>query len=51
MVFNVHNFSSRDLFNWEETKKVAIDTFEKNKSSMMHVAVQGLEIDMKLDKK
>lgn len=43
--------SSRDLFNWEETRQVALQTFEKNKNSMMHVAVQGLEIDMKLAKK
>ena len=37
----------RDLFNWEDTKKVALETFEKNKSCMMHVAVQGLENDLK----
>ena len=41
----------RALFNWEETKQIALDTFQKNKPSMMHVAIQGLEIDMKLVKK
>ena len=41
----------RDLYNWEEARQTALDTFQKVKSSYMHVAVQGLEIDMKLVKK
>ena len=43
-------FYSRDLFNWEDTRTIALETFKKNKPSMMHVAIQGLEIDMKLTK-
>lgn len=38
----------RDLYNNEATRQVALDTFAKNKDSMMHVAAQGLEIDLKL---
>jgi len=38
----------RDLYAWEDTREVAIQTFLKNKDSMMHVAVQGLELDLKL---
>ena len=38
----------RDLYEWEETRETATQTFLKNKDSMMHVAVQGLEIDLKL---
>lgn len=38
----------RDLYNWPEKRHVALDTFEKNKNSMMQVAVQGLEKDLKL---
>ena len=44
-------YFSRDLYNWEEARQTALDTFQKVKSSYMHVAVQGLEIDMKLVKK
>ena len=38
----------RDLYNWEEKRQVALDTFEKNKVNMMTVAVKGLERDLKL---
>ena len=41
----------RDLYNNEDTRKIALETFEKNKPSMMHVAIQGLEIDLKIVKK
>ena len=42
---------SRDLYNNEDTRQIALETFEKNKPSMMHVAIQGLEIDLKIVKK
>lgn len=38
----------RDLYAWEEKRNVAIDTFLKNKPYMMHVAIHGLENDLKL---
>lgn len=38
----------RDLYNWEAKREVAIQTFNKNKMEYMHVAVQGLEKDLKL---
>jgi len=41
----------RDLYNNEDTRQIALETFEKNKPSMMHVAIQGLEIDLKIVKK
>ena len=41
-------YDFRDLYNSEETRQVALNTFKKNKPSYMHVAVQGLEIDMKI---
>ena len=44
-------FNFRDLYNNEDTRKIALETFEKNKPSMMHVAIQGLEIDLKIVKK
>lgn len=42
-------FFIRDLYNWEEKRQVAIQTFEKNRPNMMQVAVQGLEKDLKLE--
>ena len=42
------SFHFRDLYNWEEKREVAIQTFNKNKMEYMHVAVQGLEKDLKL---
>ena len=44
-------YDFRDLYNSDETKQVALDTFKKNKPSYMDVAVRGLEIDMKLVEK
>ena len=41
-------YDFRDLYNWEESREVALTTFNENKSSMMAVAVQGLEKDLKL---
>jgi len=38
----------RDLYNWEEKREVAIQTFNSNKDGYMHVAAQGLEKDLKL---
>ena len=38
----------RDLYNWEEKREVAIQTFNTNKMEYMHVAAQGLEKDLKL---
>lgn len=37
-----------DLYNWEEYRETALETFKKNKNSMMKVAVQGLEKDLKI---
>ena len=42
------SFAFRDLYNWEAKREVAIQTFNKNKMEYMHVAVQGLEKDLKL---
>jgi hypothetical protein len=36
------------LFAWDKTKDLAVSTFLTNKPSMMHVAVQGIENDLKL---
>jgi len=33
----------RDLYNSEETRQVALDTFKKNKSSYMNVAVERVQ--------
>ncbi len=38
----------RDLFKWDEARDVALETFKKNRDSMMKVSVQGLEKDLKL---
>ena len=48
--WNISNmrFYCRDLYAWEEKRNVAIDTFLKNKPYMMHVAIHGLENDLKL---
>ena len=40
----------RDLYGWEEKRELAIQTFNSNKNGYMHVAVQGLEKDLKLSK-
>ena len=47
-VSSFYPFVFRDLYNWEEKREVAIQTFNKNKLEYMHVAVQGLERDLKL---
>ena len=44
-------FRFRDLYGWEEKREFAIQTFNANKNGYMHVAVQGLEKDMKLNQK
>ena len=41
----------RDLYRWDESRPIALETFHKNKPNMMHVAIQGLEIDLKLVEK
>ena len=33
----------RDLYNSEETRQVALDTFKKNKSSYMNVAIERVQ--------
>jgi leukotriene-A4 hydrolase len=38
----------RDLFAWDKTKELAVSTFQKNRSSMMHVAAYCVENDLKL---
>ena len=38
----------RDMYAWEEARETALETFEKNRGSMMKVSVQGLEKDLKL---
>jgi leukotriene-A4 hydrolase len=38
----------RDLYKWEESREAALEIFEKNRGSMMKVAIQGLEKDLKL---
>ena len=43
-------FYSRDMYGWAEKRELAIQTFNNNKESYMHVAVQGLEKDLKLSK-
>merc|ERR1712062_309941 len=40
----------RDMYGWTEKREIAIQTFINNKESYMHVAVQGLEKDLKLSK-
>ena len=43
-------FYLRDMYGWKEKREVAIQTFNSNKESYMHVAVQGLEKDLKISK-
>lgn len=38
----------RAMYAWENTRQLAIDTFRKNIPNMMHVAIQGLETDLKV---
>jgi len=41
-------FNFRAMYAWEKTRQLAIDTFKKNIPNMMHVAIQGIEADLKL---
>jgi len=36
------------MYAWDKTKELAVSTFIKNKPTMMHVAIHGLENDLKL---
>ena len=36
------------MYAWEEARETALETFKKNRGSMMKVSVQGLEKDLKL---
>ena len=36
-------YNCRDLYNSEETRQVALDTFKKNKSSYMNVAIERVQ--------
>ncbi|XP_040564272.1 LOW QUALITY PROTEIN: leukotriene A-4 hydrolase [Lepeophtheirus salmonis] len=38
----------RDLFAWDKTRNLALDTFRENKQNMMKVSIQGVEFDLKL---
>ena len=39
---------NRDMYAWEDARETALETFKKNRGSMMKVSVQGLEKDLKL---
>ena len=38
----------RDMYAWEKARKTAFEAFEKNRSSMMSVAVQSVMKDLKI---
>ena len=42
-------YKYRDLFSNEDTKKIALETYEKNKDSYMRVANRRLEKILKLE--
>lgn len=41
----------RDLYAWEETRNMAVETFKKHKSEMMHVCAYTISQDLHLDTK
>ena len=44
-IYNLYLYicNFRDLYNSEETRQVALDTFKKNKSSYMNVAIERVQ--------
>lgn len=36
------------MYAWEKIRPLALETFKKNIPNMMHVAIQGLESDLKI---
>ena len=38
----------RDMYAWEKAREAALEAFEKNRGSMMSVAVQSVMKDLKI---
>jgi len=38
----------RDLYSWEETRQLAVDTYNKHKDEMMYVTSYGVSKDLQL---